>query len=68
MVMIAIYVDDCLTIGTEEAIEEVFNVLNGSNFGLKVEDILIYYLSYNIVQDRDEGKVWTIQPHLIENL
>jgi hypothetical protein len=68
MVMIVIYVDDCLTIGTEEATEKVFNVLNGSNFGLRAEDILIYYLSYNIVQDRDEGKVWTIQPHLIENL
>jgi hypothetical protein len=51
MVMIAIYIDDCLTIGTEEAIEEVMNALKGHNFGLKVEDNLTYYLSCKIVQE-----------------
>jgi hypothetical protein len=40
MVMIAIYVDDCLTIATEEAIEEAINALKGHDFGLKVEDNL----------------------------
>jgi hypothetical protein len=45
MVMIAIYVDDCLTIGTEEAIEKVINALKEHNFGLKVEDNLNEYLS-----------------------
>jgi hypothetical protein len=39
MVMIAIYVDDCFIIGTEEAIEEVINALKGHDFGLKVEEI-----------------------------
>jgi hypothetical protein len=33
MVVIAIYVDDCISIGTEEAIEEVINALIGHNFG-----------------------------------
>jgi hypothetical protein len=41
MVMITIYVDDCLTIGAEQAIEEVINALKGHTFGLKVEDNLI---------------------------
>ena len=68
MVMMAIYVDDCLTIGTDEAIEEVINALKGHNFGLKVEDNLTDYLSCKIVQERDKGKAWIMQPHLIENL
>jgi hypothetical protein len=38
MVFIAIYVDDCLTIGTEESIEEIINALKVNNLGLKVED------------------------------
>jgi hypothetical protein len=53
MVMNAIYVDDCLTIGAEEAIEEVINALKGHNFGLKVEDILTDYLSCKIFQERN---------------
>ena len=66
--MMAIYVDDCLTIGTDEAIEEVINALKGHNFGLKVEDNLTDYLSCKIVQERDKGKAWIMQPHLIDNL
>jgi hypothetical protein len=38
MVVIAIYVDDCLSIGTEESSEEVINALKGHTFGLKVEE------------------------------
>jgi hypothetical protein len=51
MAMIAIYVDDCLTIGTEEAIEEVNHALKGNNSGLKVEDNITGYLSCKIVQE-----------------
>ena len=68
MVMMEINVDDCLTIGTDEAIEEVINALKAHNFGLKVEDNLTDYLSCKIVQERDKGKAWIIQPHLIDNL
>jgi hypothetical protein len=53
MVMIAIYVDDCLTIGAKEAIEDVINALKRNNFGLKVEENLTYNLSCKIVQERD---------------
>jgi hypothetical protein len=68
MVMITIYVDDCLSIGTKGTIEEVINALKGNNFGLKVEDNLTDYLSCKIVQERDKGKVWIMQPHLIDNV
>jgi hypothetical protein len=50
MVMIAIYVDDCLSIRTEETIEEVIKALKGHNFGLKVEDNLTDNLSCKSVQ------------------
>jgi Holliday junction resolvase RusA-like endonuclease len=70
MVMIAIYVDDCLTIGTEEAIEKVIHALKEHNLGLKVENNLTDYLSCKIFQERYKGKVWIriTQPHLIDNL
>jgi hypothetical protein len=68
MVMIAIYVDDCLAIWEEEAIVVVINTLKGHEFGLKVEDNLTGYLSCKIVQKRYKGKVWIMQPHLIKNL
>jgi hypothetical protein len=45
MLMISIYVDDCLTIGTEEVIEEVINALKADNFNLKVKENLTEYLS-----------------------
>jgi hypothetical protein len=68
MVMMEIFVDDCLTIGTEEAIEEVIHKLKRHDFVPKVEDNLNYYLSCKIVQERDKGKVWIIQTHFIDNL
>jgi hypothetical protein len=54
--MISIYVDNCLTLETEEAIEEVINPLKGHNFGLKVEDNLTDYLRCRIFQERDKRK------------
>jgi hypothetical protein len=66
--MIAIYIDDCLTIGIDKAIEEIINALKGHNFGMKVEDNLNDYLNCKILQERDKGKVCIMQPHLIDNL
>jgi hypothetical protein len=68
MVMIAMYVDDCLTIGTEESIEEAINARKRHNSGLKVEYNLTDYLNYKIVQERDKEKVWIMQPDIIDNL
>jgi hypothetical protein len=55
--MIAIYFDDCLTIGTEESTEVVINALKGLNFGLQVKDNRIDYVNCKIMQT-----------HIIENL
>jgi hypothetical protein len=38
MAMILICVDDCLNIGTKEAIEECIHALKRHNFGLEAEE------------------------------
>jgi hypothetical protein len=65
IVMMAIYMDDCLTIGTEPAIDEVIELMKNYGFGLKVENDLTDYLSCKIIQDIDQGKAWIMQSHLI---
>jgi hypothetical protein len=45
IVMVAIYVDDCLIIGDDSKINEVIEELKGYNFVLKVEDHLTDYRS-----------------------
>jgi Reverse transcriptase (RNA-dependent DNA polymerase) len=42
IVIIAIYVDNCLIIGDDSKINEVIEELKGYHFGLKVEDHLTY--------------------------
>ena len=65
IVMMAIYVDDCLTIGTDTAIDEVIESMKNYGFWLKVENDLTDYLSFKIVQDIDQGKAWIMQAHSI---
>jgi hypothetical protein len=67
MIVIVVYVDDCLTIGTEEAIKEFIIALKGHNFHLKVDSNLTDYFSCNIVQERDKRKGWIMQSYLINN-
>jgi hypothetical protein len=52
--IIVIDVDDQLTIGTEESIEEVINWMKEHNLGLINEDNLIDFLSCKIFQERDK--------------
>jgi Reverse transcriptase (RNA-dependent DNA polymerase) len=67
IVMMAIYVIDCLTIETDTAIDEAIESMKNYGFGLKVENDLTDYLS-KISQDIDQGKAWIMQPHLIRHL
>jgi hypothetical protein len=50
--MMVIYVDDCLTIGSDEGIKEVIEVMKGHDFGLKIEEDLKDYLSCHIKIDK----------------
>jgi hypothetical protein len=45
VIMIGIYVDDCLVIGKREEIDELIVELKKSGFNLKVENNLTDYLS-----------------------
>jgi hypothetical protein len=56
-----------LPLGQKKQLELV-NALKWHNFGLKDEENLIDYLSCKIFQERDKGKVWIVQPHLMDNL
>jgi hypothetical protein len=66
VVMIAIYVDDCLAIGDEDALDEVIDQLIEFGFQLKVVNDLVDYLSCRIIQEK--GRVWILQPHLLKHL
>jgi hypothetical protein len=68
IVIIAIYVDDCLIIGDDSNINEVIEELKGYNFGLKVEEHLSDYLSCQIITNLDDKMLFIMQPHLIKNL
>jgi Reverse transcriptase (RNA-dependent DNA polymerase) len=49
---------ECLTIGTDTAIDEVTELMKNYGFGLKVENDFTDYLSCKIIQDIDKGKAW----------
>jgi hypothetical protein len=68
IVIIAIYVKDCLIIGDDSNINEVIEELKGYNFGLKVEDHLTNYLSCQIMTNLGDKTLFIMQPHLIKNL
>jgi hypothetical protein len=66
--MVAVYVDDCLVVGSEEGIQDMINCLKNCNFGLKIEDSLIDYLSCKIQINQATKTTYIMQPHLIESL
>ena len=67
-VYIALYVDDNLIVGKEEAINEVIQELRDEGFTLKIEDDLKDYLSCEIEFIKNKKSAWLGQPHLTANL
>jgi hypothetical protein len=65
--LIAIYVDDCLVISTDEGVNKVMNNLKDHNFGLEVNHDLSDYLSCMIHVDYEKTK-FLMKPHLIKTL
>jgi hypothetical protein len=59
IVMVTVYVDNCLVVGSTEGIEDMINCLKKCDFGLKIEDTHIDYLSC---------KIQIMQSHLIKSL
>jgi hypothetical protein len=55
IVMMVIYVNDCLTIGSDEAIKDIIEDLKQYDFGLKVEEYHKDHLSCHINIDKKDG-------------
>jgi hypothetical protein len=68
LIMIGIYVDDCLVVGKEDQIHEVIQGLKASGFNLKVESSLKEYSSCCVIEDLESKSILILQPHLINNL
>jgi len=68
IVFVGLYVDDCLCIGQENAINEVIELLKENGLKLKLEDELIDYLSCEVVFNKRKDEAWLGQPHLLKNL
>jgi hypothetical protein len=68
MIIIGIYVDDCLIIGKNESIDCLIDELKKHEFNLKIEKNLNEYLSCCIEESKDEAKLTMIQPHVLTRL
>ena len=68
VVFIALYVDDCLCIGHDDAIKNAIKGMESQGLTLKVDNELKDYLSCEIVFSEDNKEAWIGQPHLIKNL
>jgi hypothetical protein len=65
MLIIGIYVDDCIIIGKESSISNLLEDLKKHKFNLKIEKDVVEYLSCHIVESKKEPKLTMIQPHLL---
>jgi hypothetical protein len=68
MIIIGIYVDNCLIIGKYESIDCLIDELKKHEFNLKVEKNVNEYLSCCIEESKDQRKLTMIQPHLLTRL
>ena len=68
IVYMAIWVDDCLLIGDQAAIDQAIIDIEGQGFKLKKEGLLKDYLSCKITFAGDKEKGWIHQAHLIKKL
>ena len=68
IVFIAIYVDDCLLVGDQAAIDATVEGLKKHGFKLKEDGSLLDYLSCEVTFAKNGKEGWIHQPHLIKNL
>jgi hypothetical protein len=64
----SIYVNDCIIIGADEAIDDFIGSLKGDGFRLNVENQLPDYLCCKIVQDFEKGRACKLQTHSVHHL
>jgi hypothetical protein len=68
MLIIGIYVDDCLIIVKEFSVLNLLEDLKKHEFNLKIEKDVVEYLSCHIIESKNEAKLTLIQPHLLIQL
>jgi Reverse transcriptase (RNA-dependent DNA polymerase)/gag-polypeptide of LTR copia-type/Zinc knuckle len=68
MLIVGIYVDDCLIIGKESSVSNLLKELKKHEFNLKIEKDVVEYLSCCIIETKNEAKLTMIQPHLLTRL
>ena len=68
IILIGIYVDDCLVIGRESQISKLIVNLQDNGFILKIETNLTDYLSCRVIKNEKKNEIVIMQPHLINNL
>jgi transposase InsO family protein len=68
LVLIALYVDDCLCIGDKKAIKKVVEELRNKNLNLKVDDDLKDYLSCEINFSNDRRSAILHQSHILKSI
>jgi Reverse transcriptase (RNA-dependent DNA polymerase) len=68
ILMIGIYVGDCLVVGKDMHIQELIVALKENGFNLKIECNLTDYLSCRVIEDVKLNRKLILQPHLINNL
>jgi Reverse transcriptase (RNA-dependent DNA polymerase) len=68
IMIIGIYVDDCLVLGKEQDINKLIVDLELKGCLLKVERNLKDYLSCWVIEDINKRKILILQPHLINKL
>ena len=68
VILIGIYVDDCLVIGKENQISLLITDLKKGGFNLKITQNLTDYLSCRVLENQAQNKILILQPHLINKL
>jgi hypothetical protein len=57
IIIIGIYVDNCLVIGKQKSISKLIEELKTYSFKLKIEEKVVDYLSYHFVDSERENKL-----------
>jgi hypothetical protein len=68
VIIIGIYVDDCLVNGKRDKIDALILELKTSGFNLKVENNHTDYLSCKLIENTELKEILILQPYLISNL
>jgi Reverse transcriptase (RNA-dependent DNA polymerase) len=68
IMIVGIYINDCLVLGKEQDINKLIVDLKLKCFLLKVERNLEDYLSCRVIEDINKREILILQPHLINKL